>query len=93
MKKILFFAAALAVVSLTSCGSGNKEAEGTDTVNKEVGGTPAATNDNKGVNIPAGVDTILSAEGVITGYVDANGDTTMVVEIAESESVVPVTNN
>ena len=90
MKKILFFAAALAVVSLTSCGSGNKEAEGTDTTNHEVGGTPAAVNDNKGDSIPAGVETIRSAEGVIIGYIDANGD---MVEIAESESVVPVANN
>lgn len=92
MKKILFFAAALAVVSLTSCGSGNKEAEGADTAKHDVGATPDAANDNKGDNIPAGVDTIRSAEGVITGYVDAYGDTSW-VEIAESESVVPVTNN
>lgn len=82
MKKILYFAAALAVVSLTSCGSGSKEGEGTDTVELDAGATPDAAKDNKGDSIPAGVETIRSAEGVIIGYVDANGDTTM-VEIAE----------
>lgn len=32
MKKVLYFAAAFAVVALTSCGSGNKDQENTDTV-------------------------------------------------------------
>ena len=87
MKKILFFAAALAVVSLTSCGSGNKDAEAKDTTNQEVGGAPAATSD--AANKATYVDTIVTAEGVVTGYVDANGDTTLVAEIAESAEVVP----
>ena len=53
MKKVLFFAAALAVVSLTSCGKGDKNAEATDsTANTEVGGVPA--------------DTAVTAEGVVT---------------------------
>ena len=69
MKKVLFFAAALAVVSLTSCGKGDKNAEATDsTANTEVGGVPA--------------DTVVTAEGVVTGSVDANGDTIVTAEVA-----------
>lgn len=83
MKKVLFFAAALAVVSLTSCGSDKKDAEAKDTVNTEVGGEPAAA----AAGAAAYVDTIVTAEGVVTGYVDANGDTTLVAEIAETTEV------
>lgn len=72
MKKVLFFAAALAVVSLTSCGKGDKNAEATDsTANTEVGGVPA--------------DTVVTAEGVVTGSVDANGDTIVTAEVATTE--------
>ncbi|MGM9853910.1 MAG: hypothetical protein ACI30N_08095 [Muribaculaceae bacterium] len=84
MKKVLFFAAALAVVSLTSCGSDKKDAEAKDTVNTEVGGEPAAA---AAAGAAAYVDTIVTAEGVVTGYVDANGDTTLVAEIAETTEV------
>lgn len=75
MKKVLFFAAALAVVSLTSCGKGDKNAEATDsTANTEVGGVPA--------------DTVVTAEGVVTGSVDANGDTIVTAEVATTTEVV-----
>ena len=74
MKKVLFFAAALAVVSLTSCGKGDKNAEATDsTANTEVGGVPA--------------DTVVTAEGVVTGSVDANGDTIVTAEVATTTDV------
>lgn len=74
MKKVLFFAAALAVVSLTSCGKGDKNAEATDsTANTEVGGVPA--------------DTVVTAEGVVTGSVDANGDTIVTAEVATTTEV------
>lgn len=74
MKKVLFFAAALAVVSLTSCGKGDKNAEATDsTANTEVGGVPA--------------DTAVTAEGVVTGSVDANGDTIVTAEVATTTEV------
>ena len=74
MKKVLFFAAALAVVSLTSCGKGDKNAEATDsTANTEVGGVPA--------------DTVVTAEGVVTGSVDANGDTIVSAEVATTTEV------
>ena len=74
MKKVLFFAAALAVVSLTSCGKGDKNAEATDsTANTEVGGVPA--------------DTVVTAEGVVTGSVDANGDTIVTAEVAPTTEV------
>lgn len=74
MKKVLFFAAALAVVSLTSCGKGDKNAEATDsTANTEVGGVPA--------------DTVVTAEGVVTDSVDANGDTIVTAEVATTTEV------
>ena len=74
MKKVLFFAAALAVVSLTSCGKGDKNAEATDsTANTEVGGVPA--------------DTVVTAEGVVTGSVDANDDTIVTAEVATTTEV------
>ena len=74
MKEVLFFAAALAVVSLTSCGKGDKNAEATDsTANTEVGGVPA--------------DTVVTAEGVVTGSVDANGDTIVTAEVATTTEV------
>lgn len=74
MKKVIFFAAALAVVSLTSCGKGDKNAEATDsTANTEVGGVPA--------------DTVVTAEGVVTGSVDANGDTIVTAEVATTTEV------
>ena len=74
MKKVLFFAAALAVVSLTSCGKGDKNAEATDsTANTEVGGVPA--------------DTVVTAKGVVTGSVDANGDTIVTAEVATTTEV------
>lgn len=74
MKKVLFFVAALAVVSLTSCGKGDKNAEATDsTANTEVGGVPA--------------DTVVTAEGVVTGSVDANGDTIVTAEVATTTEV------
>ena len=74
MKKVLYFAAALAVVSHTSCGKGDKNAEATDsTANTEVGGVPA--------------DTVVTAEGVVTGSVDANGDTIVTAEVATTTEV------
>ena len=74
MKKVLFFVAALAVVSRTSCGKGDKNAEATDsTANTEVGGVPA--------------DTVVTAEGVVTGSVDANGDTIVTAEVATTTEV------
>lgn len=83
MKKILFLATAIAALSLASCGSGNNEARTQDSVNHKVDGQPATAQTG------ADVDTVFNIEGVVAGYVNANGDTIWVVEEDATADVVP----